>query len=240
MKGLLIGCGVIVVIIIIILLAVGYFGFRVFKDVSQEVVQLKETFGDLNREYPFAEPEDGLVSADRFRTWLTVRDGMSASVAAYDTIMNDFNLKSFSKLKEHTVQSMHQLSVMLGDRQMSPDEYTWISRNVIGALESGDMRASADLKDVIEAYDGLQNWKNDNAHVQNDNLDEFGVPVTSAQIQRIARLIRQNRDGFLANIKVFHLDVMIYGISQSAPAVDEDAQKEYEAVVRRMPYAAAA
>jgi hypothetical protein len=216
MKKVLIGCGIATAVIVVIFIVIGYFGVKLFKNVSEEFSGFNTTFQELNVKYPFTEPVDGLISRDRYKAWMQVRQGMSGSIAVYDSTMKNFNLKSLSTLKEHTFKSMQQYQEFMEAAGLSPDEYTWISGCMIGAMNSGDVRSDADLRDVVEAFDAIKNSDSGRPTFSNDNLESFGIPVTSSQIARITSLIREDKQAFMETIKVFHLDMMAYGISQAA------------------------
>jgi hypothetical protein len=207
MKGLLIGCGVILAIVIIAVVVIGYFGVQTFKNVGEQVDNMKDNFAGLNALYPFEEPSDGLIASDRYEIWLTVRDSMLTSVAAYDTIVKHFSLKSVGRLKDHTFMSMQRIGRQFRETGMSPKEYIWISRQMAGAFASGDLRARPEFSDLVQAYDELEK---DDENIKRDyDFKDFSTPVTSLQIKRIMTLLAKNPDRCQQSMKVFYMDMII-------------------------------
>lgn len=212
MKNILIGCGVVVVIILIVVIVLGYFGFKVAKGVGTEVKQVQESFAELDSVYAFVVPDDGLISSRQYDKWIQIRQHLEPSIASYDTIMKHFSFKSLSKLKEHTLTMMQAMCSELEAAEMSSEEYAWMSRQIIGALNSGDIRANPAMQDIVKAYDEI-NEPSQNKHYKSD-IRTMAIPVTSAQIQRISVLIQKNPAVFLETIKVFYVDTVIWGLQQ--------------------------
>ncbi|MBN2103974.1 hypothetical protein JW835_08040 [bacterium] len=226
MKNVLIGCGVILAIVVIIVIFIGYFSVKFFKDIKEDIVVYQGSFQELNSKYPFEEPEDGLIGSDQFQRWLQVRGNMTASIAGYDTIAQRFSLKSFQKFKKHTLSVIEKLVTSLDSIGLSPQEYIWMSRQIVGALQSGDIRYDSDLQDVSLAFDSMVNKEGSRGN--RTNLDDLAVPVTSEQISRIASLIRSNKEVFIETMKVFYADMAIHGFVNVEFGPDENELEDTE------------
>jgi hypothetical protein len=211
MKGLLIGCGVILTVVIIAVVVIGYFGVQTFKNVGEQVDSMKDTFAGLNALYPFEGPSDGLIPSDRYEIWLTVRDSMLTSIAAYDSIVKNFSLKSVGRLKDHTFLSMQRIGKQFKETGLSPKEYIWISRQMAGAFTSGDLRARPEFADLVQAYDDLE--KDDQKIRRDYDFKDFSTPVTSLQIKRIMTLLAKNPGRCKQSMKVFYMDLIISGVA---------------------------
>lgn len=224
MKNVLIGCGVVLALVIIVVVVLGYFGFKVFKGVGEEVQQVQEGFAKLDSMYVFVAPQDGLITSRQYDKWIQIRQHMAPSIASFDTIVENFSFKTLSRLKEHSMTMMLRMHSELETAQISPEEYTWVSRQIIGALNSGDVRANPAMQDIVEAYDEM-NQPSKSKQYRSD-IRTMGIPVTSYQIQRISGLIQKNPTVFLETIKVFYVDTLIYGFSHRSriEAVDDSTQ----------------
>ena len=224
MKGLLIGCGVVLAIVIIAVVVIGYFGVQTFRNVGEQVDSMKDTFAGLNALYPFEAPSDGLVSSGRFEVWLTVRDSMVTSIAAYDTLVKNFSLKSVRRLENHTFKIMQRIGTQFRETGMSPKEYLWISRQMAGAFESGDLRARPEFSGLVQAFDDLE--RNDRNVRRDYDFEDFSTPVTSAQINRIMKLLGENSARCEHSIKVFYMDLIISGIADETKFPEKESDTD--------------
>ena len=231
MKGVLIGCGVVLAIVVIVFVVIGYFGVKFVKDIGQDMLVFKETFQELNSKYPFEAPEDGLIRSGQYGQWMDVRKDMQGSIAGFDSLMQDFSLKSFQKIKDHTLNLVQDLTATLDTVGISPNEYLWISRQVAGALQSGDIRYDPDLQEIATAFDELMEREDD--HGNRTNMRDLGVPVTSEQIAQIKGLIRTDKEAFLNTLKVFYADMAVYGFMHFEG--EEEAQEEQESDIACVP-----
>jgi len=221
MKGVLIGCGVLLAIVVIVFVVIGYFGVKFVKDIKEDMVVYQESFEELNEKYPFEEPVNGLIGSGQFQRWLHVREKMTSSIAGYDTIAQHFSLKTIRKFKQHTLSIVEDLVSTLDSVGLSPKEYIWMSRQTAGALRSGDIRYDPELRDIASAFDEMTEKEGSSGN--RTNLDDLAVPVTSEQIDRIAFLIRSEKEIFLETIKVFYADMAIFGFMnmEFVPQKDE-------------------
>jgi hypothetical protein len=223
MKKVLVGCGI---AFLIVLMIGGYFGYRVYRfasDVGHQVKNVKERYETLNTQIPFEKPDNGLISSDRFGTWLNLRLDLIEDMSEITDSLEKFSIGSVLKIKDRSIELAHAFAEALETVSMSPDEYMWITHQVIGVLNSGDARANPQLHPLIEAFDELDKGDDEKSH-KNHNVHSLGMPVTYAQINQISKLLLKNEQPFLSSIKVFYADMALYAIIKG---FDEDKSTKF-------------
>jgi len=167
MKGCLVAAGV---VLLLILLAVGGGGFWVYNKAQQLAERLEVATTELhatNREFPFDEPDDGSLDAERFEQFLSIR---SASVGPIEKLIEsldslgrndadeDFSFEQIMGAATGMItllpEVMDGLVVALRSDQMSFDEYLWTTTlmhgTLAGAAAAGNAEADELLGDIVE------------------------------------------------------------------------------------------
>ena len=210
MKKVLIGCGIATLVIILVLGFIGYNIYRITKDIGGKISEVGDHFESLEEKYPFTETENGLVRSDRFRIWIETREGLSENTESLINIFEDFSIKNLGKLKDQSFEYIYTFADILEQNMMSPREYIWISRQVVGVLHSGDARANPEMQDILKAFDDLDD--EERAH-SNQNIHTLGVPVTHTQIVHLSRLLINYNTQVLTTMKVFYADVAVFALT---------------------------
>jgi len=175
MKGCLAAFGVIV--LLGILGVGGCIAFGVYK-AKQFGEKADAALADLhatNQAFPFTQPADGLLQAERLDSFFVVRDAAaSRAQTALDQIkeldsLDEQDIGFFDALKKMygaasavataVPDVVRELAASLRQHQLSSDEYDWMTRTIystlVAAADSGDAGAAALLAriDTFEAQD---------------------------------------------------------------------------------------
>lgn len=220
MRGLLIGCGVILLIGVIL---AGYFGYRAVKAVrgiATAAAQIQSDLAATNQDFPFAPPADGLVDEERFGVWMEARRDLAA---ASDELLGRFEegnnvwamMGSMGDLFTKPGEAMVQA---LNSARMSVAEYQFIAGQVYGTLDNGDVRAMPEAEALVSAYDGF--IERQSAAVQNNSegLPDLSAPVTSAQAAHMIDLILAHEDAMLETITAYFAEAMALQMSAAITA----------------------
>lgn len=222
MKNVLIGCGVVLLIVIIIGFYLCYHVIRFTKDVTVEMAEIEDQIVTLNMKNPFVPPDDSLIQSDRFGIWIALRLHLSDEVDQVNELFQDFSIKAIPNIRQELFDIAKLMVSELDTLSMSPNEYIWIVRQVIGVLDSGDGRQNPELKSVIEAFDSLEKT---GPHVQSGKgFDEIGIPVTSRQIEKTIPILIQYRESLLQTVKVFYVDLILFPMMQKTAQEKSESQ----------------
>ena len=213
MKKVFIGCGIAVLVVLLVLGVVGYHVVKFAKSVGDEVNKVGEQFEALDAQLAFQVPPDGLIRKDRFDAWVDIRLKTAGETDAFIEAFDDFSLKKITSLRDQSFSYIYSVTDAMETAGMSPKEYSWISQQVVGVLDSGDGRSNPALREIVIAFDDLSDTDEDFSN-RKQNLHTLGIPVTSDQIERTTRLLVARKDDILTSMKVFYADAIVTGINE--------------------------
>ncbi len=226
MKKVLMGCGIAFLIVLIIVGYVGYRFYRFTQNVVIDVKNVSERYRALNVQIPFFEPDDGLISPDRFDIWIKLRVDLSEKVNEMINTIDHFSIESILRVREQTFEMADLFAESLEGVFMSPAEYIWITQQIAGVLNSGDARVNPEMGELITAFDDLR--ENFGSGNNDRNIRNLGVPVTNSQIIRSSKLLLENKESFLSSIKVFYADFFVFTLIQNTENDDQDESEPTE------------
>lgn len=199
MKGCLAVVGII--FLIFVLLIVGCSGFMIYKG-KQYAEELDTAFEGLrttNESFPYEQPEDGLLLADRLPAFLEVRKGAAVPIQEFLIRMTRLEeqgdemgpvqaikemMGMFSEMAGAFREVPAALETGLTSRKMSLAEYQWMTETIhltiVEAAEAGEGEAQAILDEMEQS--------------QGDNELDTGNGKVS--YSRLARRLGQENDGF--------------------------------------------
>ena len=222
MKNVLIGCGVVLLIVLIVGFYLCYHVVRFTKDVTVEMAEIEDQFTALNMQIPFLPPDDNLIRADRFDLWITVRLQLINEVDEVNELFQNFSIKAIPNIRQELFDIANVMVAELDTLSMSPREYVWILRLVVGVLKSGDGRQTPELKSVIDELDALEKK---GQHIQSKkDFDEIRLPVTSRQIKETIPHLIQYRESLIRTIKVLYADLFLSPMMQKTMQEKSEAQ----------------
>ena len=172
-----------------------------------------------NARFPFNAPTDGLIAAERIDVWLQTRQSLDDGVEGFgDTQSNSNPFAMMKAMADHSLSLAKAHATALNDASMSIQEYGWITRQVIGVLNSGDARASEEASALVSAFDDAdQKWAQPQQAGQTgaQNLKAMAASVTSAEIKHILEILREREEAFLDTADAFLADSMLLGVVES-------------------------
>ena len=200
-------------VVLLVLGVVGYHVVKFAKSVGDEVNKVGEQFEALDAQLAFQVPPDGLIRKDRFDAWVDIRLKTAGETDAFIEAFDDFSLKKITSLRDQSFSYIYSVTDAMETAGMSPKEYSWISQQVVGVLDSGDGRSNPALREIVIAFDDLSDTDEDFSN-RKQNLHTLGIPVTSDQIERTTRLLVARKDDILTSMKVFYADAIVTGINE--------------------------
>ncbi len=146
-----IGCLVVLLILCIVLAVVffvggswlknkvgGFFGGAV--KAGQNITAIKK----LDAQYPFSEPQNGVMSEERLKAFIGVCQKVKEAAGPYQQQLEEMQQNSGGKdMAQATkmIEAASAISTALKDgleaAKMSPSEYRWLQNTAYSALESG-------------------------------------------------------------------------------------------------------
>ncbi|MEN6624841.1 MAG: hypothetical protein ABFD69_01290 [Candidatus Sumerlaeia bacterium] len=213
MKKVLMGCGVLILIVFVIFGFLVYQGVKLGKSFASGIEETKQQYDALNSRHPFTAPADGIVTQEQMARWIVVRDASLAPVQNLDAKLKAEKTKNPLKVLEGVMGVFQEIArthvTILDGQKMSMNEYAWVTKTVLGVLNSGDGRASAKLKPVIEKLEQEVNRSKE----KNTNMMvlQHGAPLTSAQIERMLPLVEAHAEALVKTAAVFSIDAFIVG-----------------------------
>ncbi|MBN2029662.1 hypothetical protein JW824_05400 [bacterium] len=224
MKKVLIGCGVTSVIILIIIVYAGYRVYRFAQDIGFQLKEVNEQYETLDVQIPFTEPEDGLIPPHRFDLWIQLRMDLSEQINGMVDSIGNFSIQTIFQIREQTFEMADLFAGSLETALMSPSEYLWITRQVVGVLNSGDAQANPQMDEIIQAFQDLSN--DDGSTRERLDVHSLEEPVTYDQIIRTCGLLIGKKEPFLSSIHVFYADLALMVLLEND---DQENQNETEA-----------
>ncbi len=224
MKKVLMGCGITSLIILIIVVYGGYRLYRFAQDIGLQVKSVNERYETLDVQIPFTEPDDGLILPNRFDLWIQLRMGLSEQINGMVDSIGGFSIDTIFQIREQTFEMADLFAASLETVSMSPSEYLWITRQVVGVLNSGDALANPQMSEMIQAFQDLGEDNRD----RREGMDVYSLeePVTYNQIIRACDLLIDKKEHFLSSINVFYADLALMVLLEND---DQENQNETEA-----------
>ncbi len=131
MKGLMIGCAVVLAVGVVILFAGGYFLFGNVKTMVEGIEDSGKTFNELEEKFPFTPPEDWVILADRFDVYLASRSQVASALVDFTTdLEEESNWKKPMKVISSIPDLVRKTTEILTENEMSLEEFRWYSREV--------------------------------------------------------------------------------------------------------------
>lgn len=199
MKGCLAVVGII--FLIFVLLIVGCSGFMIYKgkQYAEELDTAFEGLRSTNETFPYEQPADGLLVADRLPAFLEVRKGAVVPIKEFFNRVSRLeeqgdDMGFFQAIREamgvvtDIVNAFKEvpkaLETGLTAQQMSYDEYLWMTETIhitiVEAAEAGETEAQTILDELEETHQGVE------VDIQDDKVS----------YSRMARRLGQENDGF--------------------------------------------
>lgn len=249
MKKILIGCGIVALIAFVLVgSCVGFFFYQAMK-LGQGFEAAIADVSRLNQDYPFTEPVEGTeFESGRFDDYLVVRRAVidrTMEVPVIGTMLVSIRQaeQTDAPVEEPALGAMDGFR-MIGDipralsdiarhfdsRQMSIDEYVWISRGVYEAIHTGAQLGDEEMEEMwdqlrVQARD-LTRTMTTQGGIPQDEFDFDLMDKLDAFDDRTApeanvALVREHRDELLespalAIAELFILQVM-QQLAESAP-----------------------
>lgn len=175
MKKFLLGC----LVLILIIAGIGgyllYKGAGMVKEMAKGVEQTQARVTQLNQQYPFTPPDDGVVPAARLDAFLEVEaelgqqtketqqklEGGKAGIG--EAFRTGMALATSLGMSEEKIAALEA-------HQMSPAEYNWTLRQVAGTLQSDAAHADAALQPIAASFQEATAQANKNGQGGNFNL----------------------------------------------------------------------
>ena len=175
MKKFLLGC----LVLILIIAGVGgfliYKGVGMAKEVAKGMEQTQARVAQLNQQYPFTPPADGVVSAARLDAFLEVEagtgdqtkeiqqklDGEKAGVR--EAFRTGMALATSLGMSEEKIAALEE-------HQMSPGEFNWTLRQVVGTLQSDAANEDPALQPIAASLQEAAAQMNKNGQGSNFNV----------------------------------------------------------------------
>ncbi len=224
MKKVLIGCGITFLIVLIIVVYAGYRIYRFAHDIGLQVKEVNERYETLNAQFPFIEPEDGLVLSNRFDLWIQLRVDLSEQINGMVDSIGSFSIDTIFQIREQTFEMADLFAVSLETALMSPSEYLWITRQVVGVLNSGDAQTNPQMDEMVQAFQGLS--EDDRNRREGLDVSSLEEPVTYDQIIRTCDLLIGKKEPFLSSINVFYADLALMVILEDDGEDEQDEAME--------------
>ncbi|MDP8246474.1 MAG: hypothetical protein P9L94_20510 [Candidatus Hinthialibacter antarcticus] len=241
------GCGGFLALLIVLALGgVGFFAYQAVQfgtEIAKEYTTLTQNYEQLDQEIAFTPPENQLFTDERLKEYFVVRSSAVKFAEQYgDTFgkMGDEIGQTFDKggvsskisgagkigeiikqaaMMPATIGNEHLK--LLREAQMSPDEYVWFTREVLGVLlkaKDNEFEAGQTMWDnYIPAFEKAR----DHIKGMNINTGQFQIDGNDIQldsllgkvndvtfIQENAELIAQNTDQFVMEGNATILDYM--------------------------------
>jgi len=227
MKKVLIGCGLgCGAVLLIGLLVVGYVGWRFSRfanEFAEQMADVGERFEQLDTQFPFMPPDDGLVKADRMDIWLQIRRDLVERGDRFTETFKHFSstgwVAGLPAVKDEFLELADDGIEVFETAGIAPEEYRWIRGLVIGALSSGDARDKPEIRELVEAFDKVDGQSQNGP--AGESVRSMGAPVTSEQIEHICALLTERKEAFLAGVNTFYADVALEALVEGTSSANE-------------------
>ncbi len=172
------GCGGFILLLIMLLVGgvgfLGYQGYQFGKELGETYKQVATGYNDLEAEFPFAQPQDDLLSEERVKTYLTIREQTAGFASESikklgdkgDEIGNQMEqpgimskIHGAKKIKEIITLATHLAAEIgqghiqtLRENNMSPSEYQWLTYIYLGTLAKAEENGFSIGADIWKQY----------------------------------------------------------------------------------------
>ena len=220
MKKVLIGCGIgCGAVLLIGLLVVGYAGWRFNQfanELGEQMVEIGDRVEQLNTQFPFTPPEDGLVESDRMDAWLQIRSDLGEHGNELAVTFEDLSsanwLALLPTMKDEFIGLANDGVDAFQTAAMSLEEYKWIRGQVIGVLANDDARAKPEMNEMVEAFDKVD--RRIKSGPEGESIVSMSTPVTTEQIEHMCALLEERKKAFLESINMFQADLVLNAIAK--------------------------
>ncbi|MEQ8818672.1 MAG: hypothetical protein RLY93_00360 [Sumerlaeia bacterium] len=231
MKKVLIGCGIFVLLAAILFVgAIAFVGIKI-NSWTKGIEAAGQEIQTLNTDYPFVEPSEAQsLDPDRFQDYLEIRQTL------FDQFMNVKFIREIALAAETGQQPnigpgdvftvigavpgmMRDFAETMREAEMSPDEYAYIMRNTVEAVDdaadSGDPELGALWDEVSASMEKLIVEMQANNQGQQFDLSTYrqlrdgGAIVPAADVQLVRRHSAQlSENPAMLVIELFLIDAM--------------------------------
>ncbi len=172
------GCGGFLLLVFIIIGAgvgwVGYNAMQYGQQFQEMYTQINTQYTELNEEFPFSPPQDGLIPEERYTEFLQVRQELTAFSQEYvkqfeeisQKISQNFEggfmdmfagISSIKQIIDTAVKLFPEIGgkhvELLRQREMSKREYIWICRTTLGTLSKCQENNHTEGQQVWSQYE---------------------------------------------------------------------------------------
>lgn len=256
LKGILIGCGTLVLIALIAFGFLAWQGIKFGKRVAGDMQATQQRISDLNAKFAFTPPpalEEGQV--DR---WLAVRTQMTSATVSIRQHMESLKDREAGALEAVKAglgvmgvmqQQMNDQIALLEQAGMSLKEYVWVGGQLVSTLRSQAAHADAALTSLTVTMDAaVDAFEAEAASSPTAGMpgagpardavtSVFDMPLSTEQISRNLEVIRTRHAELMAALERFTTDFMlltvglqgassILGTPAEAPEPAEDPAAE--------------
>lgn len=221
MKPVLIGCGVLVGVIVLLIVGIAGFGIFSVKQMRKDMAQTNEKIQATDKQFPFQAPADGQLSDAQLTRWIQARRQMVDGFKSQVENTRNMEKGKFKAMREamNILPRMFEIQLrVLNESKMSHAEYTWISRQVLGALNNGDVRADpayAKLVAAAEAPNVQTAPRGPRGPQGQASLASMAAPLTAKQALATAALLKKREAEVLEAMDNLSSDGMIVMMADS-------------------------
>jgi len=141
LKYWLIGCGALAIIGIVVMVIVGSFVVGEIKDFVSEGEGVIVAYRELQQDFPFVKPEDGIFTPERYGQYIACRSATKEEARRHMEQLedDDRSMKENLTFVLDLIPAVGQIHLAtLRAAEMSPDEYDWYSQATLLALRYGE------------------------------------------------------------------------------------------------------
>lgn len=264
------GCGGFLALLILVIVGgAGVFVFRAVQfgtEITQEYASISENYQQLDQEFPFTPPENNQLTEERVQEFLLTRSNAVAFAEQFGDKfgqMGDEIGQTFDKggigsafsgagkigdiIKEAAMMPAtigNEHLKLLRDAQMSPDEYVWYTKTILGTLlKAKDNQYEDGQAQWIEyqtAFDAMRNnFKHMNVNTGQMQIDGSDIDINNLLIkindvnynQQNADLLQQHAEKFviegnaaMLDYLAVHLDEILQDFLQKHSALQTQGQ----------------
>jgi hypothetical protein len=159
MRFWLIGCGGLLLVFIIVAVIGGTYFYTEMKEMGTKFEALSVEYQALAREFPFHEPEDGLLTSDQVGRFATCRKAVLESFHVWFDQLEDEEVSFFKKIGDSLdyIPRIGQVHVdELRRVGMCAEEYVWVLEQFLLVLKCAEKPDMAQpVKELRLAFDNL-------------------------------------------------------------------------------------